>query len=114
MAMDQGEEREVVILMTDMVNYSHKSLGMTPMEIRDFLVGYHHEIESLFCRRESFPMELEPSAGDGCVAVFDKRPSGDNVEVCTRALQAVVQAAEAISSGALDRKSTRLNSSHRT
>lgn len=101
MAMDQGEEREVVILMTDMVNYSHKSLGMTPAEIRDFLVGYHHEIESLICRRESFPMELEPSAGDGCVAVFDKRPSGDNVEVCTRALRAVVQAGEAISSGAL-------------
>jgi len=44
-------------------------------------------------------MELEPSAGDGCLAIFDKRPGEDNIALCTRALRAVVRVAEAIAGG---------------
>jgi CRP-like cAMP-binding protein len=99
MAMEKGVERQVVILMTDMVNYSQKSLGMTPQGIRDFLIDYHHDIHELLCRQESVPVELEPSAGDGCLGIFDKLPGEDSTAVCTRALRAVVRVAEAIAAG---------------
>lgn len=92
-------EREVVILMTDMVHYSQKSLGMTPLQIRDLLTGYHSEIHELLCREESMPLELESSAGDGCLGIFDRCPGEDNVALCTRALQAVVRMGEAIAAG---------------
>lgn len=99
--MRNGLEREVVILMTDMVQYSQKTLGMEPEEIRDFLIGYHGEIQDLLYREENFPMEIEPSAGDGCLVIFDKRPGEDCSGICTRALLATVQLAEAITKGDL-------------
>lgn len=99
--MERDVEREVVILMTDMVHYSQKSLGMTPVGIRDLLIAYHADIHELLCRQESLPVELEPSAGDGCLGIFDKRPGEDNVAVCTRALRAVVRLGEAIAGGRL-------------
>lgn len=94
-------EREVVILMTDMVQYSRKSLGMDPEEIRDFLIDYHGKIHQLLCHEESYPLEIEPSAGDGCLVIFEKRPGEDRSGVCTRALQATLRIAEAITKGCL-------------
>jgi CRP-like cAMP-binding protein/class 3 adenylate cyclase len=99
--MNNGLEREVVILMTDMVQYSRKSLGMAPEEIRDFLIDYHGRINDLLYREEHFPMEIEPSAGDGCLVIFEKRPGEDRSGVCTRALQATLRMAEAITRGEL-------------
>jgi CRP-like cAMP-binding protein/class 3 adenylate cyclase len=99
--MNNGLEREVVILMTDMVQYSQKSLGMEPEEIRDFLIDYHGKIYDLLYREESFPLEIEPSAGDGCLVIFDKRPGEDRTGICTRALQATLVMAEAITKGDL-------------
>ncbi len=98
----KGSEREVVILMTDMVQYSRKSSGMTPDEIRDFLIAYHGIINSLICRKESFPLEIEPSAGDGCLVIFEKRPGEDSSGICSRALQAALRMAEAIADGKLE------------
>ncbi len=99
--MNNGLEREVVILMTDMVQYSQKSLGMEPEEIRDFLIDYHGKIYDLLYREENFPLEIEPSAGDGCLVIFDKRPGEDRAGICTRALQATLVMAEAITKGDL-------------
>ncbi|MGW8194752.1 MAG: cyclic nucleotide-binding domain-containing protein [Desulforhopalus sp.] len=96
-----GPEREVVIMMTDMVQYSRKSSGMQPEEVRDFLIDYHGKISHLVLREESFPLEVEPSAGDGSLIVFDKRPGEDCSGMCTRALQVAIRIAEAISSGKL-------------
>lgn len=99
--LKNGPEREVVILMTDMVQYSRKSSGMTLEEIRDFLIDYHSTINDLIYREENFPLEIEPSAGDGCLVIFDKRPGEDRTGVCTRALQAALKMAEAITGGEL-------------
>lgn len=96
-----GPEREVVILLTDMVQYSRKSSGMTPEEIRDFLTDYHGTIHTLIDRPENRPLELEPSAGDGCLVIFDKRPGEDRSGVCTRALQVALRMAEAIADASL-------------
>ncbi|MFW2366668.1 MAG: cyclic nucleotide-binding domain-containing protein [Desulforhopalus sp.] len=97
----QVPEREVVIMMTDMVQYSKKSSGMQPEEIRDFLTDYHGKISYLVLREESFPLEVEPSAGDGSLIIFDKRPGEDCAGICTRALGVALRMAEAISYGAL-------------
>lgn len=97
----KGPEREVVIMMTDMVQYSKKSSGMQPEEIRDFLTDYHGKISNLVLREESFPLEVEPSAGDGSLIIFDKHPGEDCSGICTRALEVALRLAEAISYGAL-------------
>lgn len=94
-------DREVVILMTDMVQYSQKSSGMTPDEIRDFLIEYHEKIYELINQPESQPLEIEPSAGDGSLVIFDKRPGEGRAEVCTRALEAVLRMAYGVSGGEL-------------
>lgn len=96
-----GPEREVVILMTDMVRYSRQSSGMTPEEIRDFLTDYHGTIHDLVWREESQPLDIEPSAGDGCLVVFDKRSGEGRAGICTRALQTALRMAEAIANGTL-------------
>jgi adenylate cyclase len=96
-----GPDREVVILMADMVQYSQVSSGMTPREIRDFLVSYHDRIHELIDSEENFPLDSEPSAGDGSLMIFDKREGEDRVGVCTRALHAALQMAEAIQEGSL-------------
>ena len=94
-------EREVVILLTDMVQYSRKTSGMTPEKIRDFLIDYHSSINCIINRKESLPLEIEPSAGDGCLVIFDKRPREKCTKVCTRALQAALRMAEAMADGNL-------------
>ena len=97
----RAPEREVVILMTDMVGYARKSSAMTPEEIRDFLIDYHGRIHGIIGRDESLPFEIEPSAGDGCLVIFDKRPGENRAGICSRALATAVRMAEAIAAGSL-------------
>lgn len=97
--MKTGLEREVVILMTDMVQYSQLSSGMEPEEIRDFLIDYHGRINTIIEHGDSQPLEIEPSAGDGSLIIFDKRAGEDREGVCTRALGAALRLANAISAG---------------
>ncbi|BHH85400.1 cyclic nucleotide-binding domain-containing protein [Desulforhopalus sp. 52FAK] len=96
-----GPVREVVILMADMVQYSQISSGMTPVEIRDFLVSYHDRIHEIIDSEDNFPLDSESSAGDGSLMIFDKREGEDRAGVCTRALHAALQMAEAIEEGSL-------------
>ena len=98
---NNGQEREAVILMTDMVQYSRQCLGMEPEEIRDFLIAYHGRIHDLLDRQEFYPIDIEPSAGDGCLVIFDKRHGEDRSGACSRALTAALRLAEAIAEGLL-------------
>lgn len=99
--LNSGSEREVVILMTDMVQYAQKSSAMRPEEIRDFLIAYHGTIHGLLDRAENQPLAIEPAAGDGCLVIFDKRPGEDRSGICSRALRSALTMAEAITLGAL-------------
>lgn len=74
---------------------------MSPTEIRDFLLDYHSRIHELTDCEENFPLDSEPSAGDGSLMIFDKREGEDRAGVCTRALHAALQMAEAIEDGSL-------------
>lgn len=96
-----GPEREVVILTTDMVQYSRISSAMEPEEIRDFLIAYHSGIYSLLSRAENRPVDIEPAAGDGCLVIFDKRSGEDRSGICTRALRSTLRMAKAIAKGTL-------------
>lgn len=98
----RGREREVVIIMTDMVKYSEISSGMSPNEIRDFLMSYHGAIHSIMAQADSEPLEIEQSGGDGSLIIFDHRAEDSDASgVCTRALKAAIRMAEAIDLGAL-------------
>ncbi|MEK6200960.1 MAG: hypothetical protein N2A40_00860, partial [Desulfobulbaceae bacterium] len=100
--LTNGPEREVVILMTDMVQYSRQTSGMTPEEIMDFLIDYHGRINDLVYREGSLPLEIEPSAGDGNLVIFDKRSGEEDCSgVCTRALEGAMRMAEAVADGTL-------------
>lgn len=101
MRQKRGAEREVVILMTDMVQYSRITLEMEPEEIRDFLIDYHAKIHDLLSREEFSPVEIEPSAGDGCMVIFDKRSGEDRSGVCSRAILATLRLARTIAGGRL-------------
>lgn len=100
MAMRDGE-REVVILMTDMVQYSRRSSGMRPEEIRDFLIAYHSKLQQLIDKEDFHPLEIEPSAGDGSLVIFEMVHDDDQPGVCTRALNAALNVAEAVGDGLL-------------
>ena len=96
-----GLEKEVVILMTDMVQYSRISSAMAPEEIRDFLISYHGNIYTLLHKEDNAPLEIEPSAGDGCLVIFDKRPGENASGICSRALHAALSIVDAIENGEL-------------
>ncbi len=95
------DEREVVILMTDMVKYSWTTSAMSPGEIKDFLIEYHTAIHDLVDHEANGPLEIEPSAGDGSLIIFEKRPGEGKSGVCCRALKIAVKIAEAVADGRL-------------
>ncbi len=96
-----GPEREVVILMSDMVRYSQATAQMRPDEVRDFIISYHQGIQDIVGIPESHPVEIEPLAGDGSLIVFDKLPGESRAGVCSRALNAAVRMAHAVAEGRL-------------
>lgn len=94
-------QREVVIMMTDMVRYSRTTANMSPCEIRNFLLEYHSEIYEIVNTEDSFPVDIEPSAGDGSLVIFDKREGEGLTEVCNRAVGAAIRMSESIIAGEL-------------
>ncbi|MBM9519237.1 cyclic nucleotide-binding domain-containing protein [Desulforhopalus vacuolatus] len=96
-----GRERQVVIIMTDMVHYSSITAEMTPTEICAFLSNYHSNIHSILEDEAFQPMEIEPIAGDGGIITFDKRPGETPSGICTRALLVAMRLTCAISESRL-------------
>jgi len=89
-------------MMTDMVQYARQTSTKSPEQIRDFLVAYHGTIHSILHRDEFQPLEIEPSAGDGCLVIFEHRPEEtDSVGVATRAVNAALCMLEAIAAKTL-------------
>lgn len=91
--------KEVVILLTDMEQYSRLTQHMRPEEIRDYIIAYYQEFQSVVLADEFQPVSVDPSAGDGAVIVFEKRAQGSVEELCTRALQAAIRCNIAIDEG---------------
>lgn len=95
MSADQAQ-KEVVIMLTDMVEYSTLTQHMRPGEIRDFITDYYERLLSLLHVEQYHPVTIDPSAGDGAVVIFEKRAGASTEELCTRALQASIHCSRAI------------------
>lgn len=90
--------KEVVILLTDMVQYSKLTQFKEPEEIRDFIIDYYQQLHSLLMVDEFKPLSIDPSAGDGAIIIFEKRKENSQEELCSRALQAAITCSRAIDS----------------
>ncbi len=86
-----SSSKEVVILLTDMVQYSKITQGMQPSEIRDFIIAYYEQIQAVLVAEEFQPLSIDPLAGDGAIIIFEKREHNTTEELCTRALQAAIR-----------------------
>ncbi len=94
-------KKEVAVLLTDMVSYSQKTAQMNPEQIRDFIIQYHQTIQKLICAEEDCSIDIEPSAGDGTIVLFESKPGEGKEEKCRRALSAAITMAQAIEKGQL-------------
>ncbi len=92
-------EKEVVILLSDMVRYTQITADMRPDEIRDFIIDYHKKLHKIIQADKDHLQVLEPSAGDGAIAVFEKTEGESKSGMCTRALQAAINMAHAVEDG---------------
>jgi class 3 adenylate cyclase len=96
---DNETEKEVVILLSDMVRYTQLTADMRPNEIRDFIIEYHKNLRKIIQSDNEYGQEIEPSAGDGAIAIFEKRPGEGKSGMCIRALQAAIKIAYAVEDG---------------
>ena len=99
---DNDTEKEVVILLSDMVRYTQITADMRPNEIRDFIIEYHKNLQRIIQTEDDYLQEIEPSAGDGAIAVFEKRAGeGGKSGMCIRALKAAIKIAYAVEDGVI-------------
>ncbi|CAG35449.1 cyclic nucleotide-binding domain-containing protein [Desulfotalea psychrophila] len=94
-------QRQAVIMMTDMEHYSFATAAMSPQEICKFLLQYHGTLQDIVDLEESHPLEIEATAGDGCLVIFDRRAGEDIAATCDRAVRVAMRLAEAIESNML-------------
>lgn len=83
-------------MLSDMVRYSQKTADMRPAEVRDFIVAYHQNLQKIINIDSEFFQEIEPSAGDGAIAIFEKQKGESNTQVCDRVIKAAVNMSIAI------------------
>jgi class 3 adenylate cyclase len=97
---NKDTEKEVVILLSDMVRYTQMTEDMRPNEIRDFIIEYHKNLQKIIRTDNEYLQEIEPSAGDGAIAVFEKRAGEDGkAGMCIRALKTAINMAYAVEDG---------------
>ncbi|MFT5726983.1 MAG: class 3 adenylate cyclase [Desulforhopalus sp.] len=89
-------EKKVIIMLSDMVRYSQKTADMRPAEVRDFIVAYHQNLQKIINIDSEVFQEIEPSAGDGAIAIFEKQKGESNTQVCDRVIKAAVNMSIAI------------------
>ncbi|WP_022668309.1 cyclic nucleotide-binding domain-containing protein [Desulfospira joergensenii] len=94
-------EKHVVILLCDMVGYSQITADMGPVEIRDFIVNYHCSLREIINSDGKPYQPIEPSAGDGAISIFEKKPGEAASECCDRAVSAAVKLSIAMGQGCI-------------
>jgi len=97
----EDTEKQVVILLCDMVRYSQKTADMRPVEIRDFIVDYHRNLQRIINTDCDEYQEIEPLAGDGAISIFEKREGGSKSDIYDRAIRAALNMAYAMERGTI-------------
>ncbi|BHH84966.1 cyclic nucleotide-binding domain-containing protein [Desulforhopalus sp. 52FAK] len=91
-----NSEKKVVILLSDMVRYSQKTADMRPGEVRDFTVDYHKNLQEVVNTDSRFFQEIEPSAGDGARAIFERQKGESKTDLCDRAIKVAINISKAV------------------
>jgi class 3 adenylate cyclase len=94
-------EKEVVILLSDMVGYSRKASIMHPAEIRNFMLEYYQNLKKIVQSVCGTDQHIESSAGDGAVAIFEKKPGKTKNDICDRALNVALAMVNAMEKGVI-------------
>ncbi len=101
--LSKSIEKDVVILLSDMVGYSQKATNMLPVAIQAYMVSYHHKLKDIVQKVNGTDQQIKPSAGDGALAVFEKQQGETIVEVCNRATRTALEMIYAMEDGTLPR-----------
>ncbi|EKD36973.1 MAG: hypothetical protein ACD_75C01305G0004 [uncultured bacterium] len=96
-----GIEKEVVILLSDMICYSRKTTDMRPAEIKDFMLIYHSTLKEIVRSVCGKGQRIESSAGDGAVAVFERKAGQGKNEMCCQALDVALKMVYAMEKGVI-------------
>lgn len=80
-------EKEVVILLSDMVGYSIRASTMSPLEIQTFMLDYHKKLKTIVKSVCGSKQAIEPSAGDGAVAIFQAAGDEGKQNACNQAIR---------------------------
>lgn len=108
----EGIEKEVVILLSDMVDYSCKTTEMRPAEIKDFMLDYHKNLKKIVHSVCGEKQRIESSAGDGAVAVFERRSGEGKNQMCGLALRVAIEMIAAMEKGTIAKTRIGLFSGH--
>jgi class 3 adenylate cyclase len=91
-------EREVVVFLTDMKQYTKLTAHMTTAQVRDFIIDYQKLLQAIVMEGERGAHEFEPFAGDASIAIFEDNPGENSKEKCKRALRVAIDIAKAVES----------------
>ncbi len=91
-----NEERDVIILLSDMVNYSGQTENMSLSEIRNYMYGYHLKVREIIKASRERRCTFEPSAGDGTVAIYGCATPRDKKELAREVVNTAIRLAEAM------------------
>ncbi len=94
-----GIEKEVAILLSDMVGYSLKTADMRPTEIKDFMLLYHRNLKKIVHAVCGKGQSIESSAGDGAVAIFERNVGEGKDQMCGQALNVALEMVHAMEKG---------------
>jgi class 3 adenylate cyclase len=71
--MNALPEKKVTLLLTDMVGFGQRTMGMNPTQVAEFMIDYRMKLETLI-RGGGGADHLEHVAGDATISVFENRP----------------------------------------
>ncbi len=94
-----GIEKEVVILLSDMIGYSRLIMDMRPSEIKQFMLKYHYNLKEIVCSVCGPEQRIESSAGDGALALFERKNGQGKDRMCGQALDVALKMVAAMEQG---------------
>jgi class 3 adenylate cyclase len=94
-----GIEKEVAILLSDMVGYSLRTADMRPTEIKDFMLMYHRNLKKIVHGVCGKGQNIESSAGDGALALFERQAGQGKDQMCGQALNVALEMVYAMEKG---------------
>jgi len=105
-------EKEVVILLSDMVGYTLKTTDMRPTAIKNFMLEYHMNLKNIVYSTCGENQQIESSAGDGAVAIFERKPGEKKDKMCGLALTVALEMVYAMEKGTIPQTRIGLFSGH--